>query len=204
MFAFFGVSRWKSSGWPLALGLVVSIYIHEMGHLGMRPREGIDADAPMFIPGMGGRSCSSNSRRPGSTDRREDRPRRPGLGAWRGNRSICDARSKGNENLARDCAAPRAWSQPVQPDSGLATGRLARDARGRTNGAMGARWLRRARPGHDRGSAFSSSSGQWPCGARCNRRSAQATAACSRLSPRSSSRWRSSREASVEFNAPAR
>jgi hypothetical protein len=48
MFAFFGV-YWSIYGWPLALGLVVSIYIHEMGHVAMLRRLGIGASAPMFI-----------------------------------------------------------------------------------------------------------------------------------------------------------
>jgi Zn-dependent protease len=52
MFAFFGV-YWSIYGWPLALGLVVSIYIHEMGHVAMLRRLGIAAGAPLFIPGMG-------------------------------------------------------------------------------------------------------------------------------------------------------
>jgi Zn-dependent protease len=52
MFAFFGV-YWTAYGWPLALGLVVSIYIHEMGHVAMLRRLGIDAGAPLFIPGLG-------------------------------------------------------------------------------------------------------------------------------------------------------
>jgi Zn-dependent protease len=52
MFAFFGV-YWSIYGWPLALGLVFSIYIHEMGHVAMLRRLGIDAGAPMFIPGVG-------------------------------------------------------------------------------------------------------------------------------------------------------
>jgi Zn-dependent protease len=52
MFAFFGV-YWSIHGWPLALGLVLSIYIHEMGHVAMLRRLGIDAGAPMFIPGVG-------------------------------------------------------------------------------------------------------------------------------------------------------
>ena len=52
MFAFFGV-YWGIYGWPLALGLVVSIYIHEMGHVAMLKRLGIEASAPMFIPGVG-------------------------------------------------------------------------------------------------------------------------------------------------------
>jgi hypothetical protein len=52
MFAFFGV-YWNLYGWPLALGLVISIYIHEMGHVAMLRRLGIRAGAPLFIPGLG-------------------------------------------------------------------------------------------------------------------------------------------------------
>jgi Zn-dependent protease len=52
MFAFFGV-YWSIYGWPLALGLVLSIYVHEMGHVAMLRRLGIAAGAPLFIPGMG-------------------------------------------------------------------------------------------------------------------------------------------------------
>jgi Zn-dependent protease len=52
MFAFFGV-YWSTYGWPLALGLVVSIYIHEMGHVSELKRLGIAAGAPLFIPGIG-------------------------------------------------------------------------------------------------------------------------------------------------------
>lgn len=52
MFAFFGV-YWSLYGWPLAAGLVVSIYIHEMGHVAMLRQLGIAAGAPLFIPGVG-------------------------------------------------------------------------------------------------------------------------------------------------------
>ena len=52
MFAFFGF-YWTQFGWPLAAGLVVSIYIHEMGHVHMLRRLGIAAGAPLFIPGLG-------------------------------------------------------------------------------------------------------------------------------------------------------
>jgi Zn-dependent protease len=52
MFAFFGV-YWSVYGWPLALGLVVAIYVHEMGHVAMLRRLGIAAGAPLFIPGFG-------------------------------------------------------------------------------------------------------------------------------------------------------
>jgi Zn-dependent protease len=39
-------------GW-FALGFVVAIYIHEMGHVAALSRRGIAASAPMFIPGLG-------------------------------------------------------------------------------------------------------------------------------------------------------
>jgi Zn-dependent protease len=40
-------------GWPLALGLVLSIYIHEMGHVAALLRYGVKATAPLFLPGIG-------------------------------------------------------------------------------------------------------------------------------------------------------
>ena len=40
-------------GWPLAMGLVLSIYVHEMGHVAALHRHGIKASSPMFIPGLG-------------------------------------------------------------------------------------------------------------------------------------------------------
>jgi len=52
MLAFLGV-YWAAFGWRLAVGLVVSIYIHEMGHVAELRRFGIAASAPMFIPGFG-------------------------------------------------------------------------------------------------------------------------------------------------------
>jgi len=48
----FGV-YWTVFGWPLALGLVLSIYIHEMGHVFALARYGVKTTAPMFIPGLG-------------------------------------------------------------------------------------------------------------------------------------------------------
>lgn len=44
---------WTLWGWPFAVGLVVTTYIHEMGHVAALRRYGIKADAPMFIPGLG-------------------------------------------------------------------------------------------------------------------------------------------------------
>jgi Zn-dependent protease len=44
---------WIAFGWKFALGLVLSIYVHEMGHVAMLLRYGMKASAPMFIPGLG-------------------------------------------------------------------------------------------------------------------------------------------------------
>lgn len=52
MLAFVGVyiQVW---GWKFALGFVLGIYIHEMGHVAALRRYGLAATAPMFIPGIG-------------------------------------------------------------------------------------------------------------------------------------------------------
>ena len=52
MFGFIAV-YWSIHGWPLAAGMAGSIYVHEMGHVAMLRRLGIQAGAPLFIPGVG-------------------------------------------------------------------------------------------------------------------------------------------------------
>lgn len=52
MFGFIAV-YWSIHGWPLAVGIAASIYVHEMGHVAMLRRLGIQAGAPLFIPGVG-------------------------------------------------------------------------------------------------------------------------------------------------------
>ena len=52
MMAFFAV-YWTMFGWKFALGFVVSIYIHEMGHVIALRKYGIAASSPMFIPFVG-------------------------------------------------------------------------------------------------------------------------------------------------------
>lgn len=44
---------WAAWGWKFALGLIGSIYVHEMGHVAALNRYGIKASAPMFVPGVG-------------------------------------------------------------------------------------------------------------------------------------------------------
>lgn len=52
MFAAVGV-YWTMWGLWFAVGVVLSIYIHEMGHVAALKRFGIQATAPMFVPGFG-------------------------------------------------------------------------------------------------------------------------------------------------------
>jgi Zn-dependent protease len=40
-------------GWKFALGFVVLLFVHEMGHVIALRREGVQASAPLFIPFMG-------------------------------------------------------------------------------------------------------------------------------------------------------
>jgi Zn-dependent protease len=44
---------WTVFGWLFALGLVLSIYVHEIGHVAALRQLGIRASAPMFVPGFG-------------------------------------------------------------------------------------------------------------------------------------------------------
>jgi Zn-dependent protease len=40
-------------GWPFAVGLVLTIFVHEMGHVYAAWRLGVPVSAPVFIPGFG-------------------------------------------------------------------------------------------------------------------------------------------------------
>jgi Zn-dependent protease len=44
---------WSLWGWQFAICFLLSIYIHEMGHVAALHRYGIPASAPTFIPGLG-------------------------------------------------------------------------------------------------------------------------------------------------------
>jgi Zn-dependent protease len=44
---------WAIWGWEFALCFLLSIYVHEMGHVAALNSYGIPASAPMFIPGFG-------------------------------------------------------------------------------------------------------------------------------------------------------
>lgn len=40
-------------GWPFAIGFVLLLFVHEMGHVIQLRREGVEASAPIFIPFVG-------------------------------------------------------------------------------------------------------------------------------------------------------
>lgn len=44
---------WSWYGWQFAVGFILGIYVHEMGHVSALHRFGLRASAPMFIPGFG-------------------------------------------------------------------------------------------------------------------------------------------------------
>jgi Zn-dependent protease len=44
---------WAAWGWRFALGVILTMYVHEMGHVASLRRYGIAASAPMFVPGLG-------------------------------------------------------------------------------------------------------------------------------------------------------
>jgi len=44
---------WAAWGWKFGLGVILSIYVHEMGHVAELRKFGIRATAPMFLPGLG-------------------------------------------------------------------------------------------------------------------------------------------------------
>jgi len=52
MFLSLGV-YWTAFGGWFALGLVLSMYVHEMGHVACLMRYGIRASTPLFVPGLG-------------------------------------------------------------------------------------------------------------------------------------------------------
>ena len=53
MFLSFGTYWALYGGWMLGLGIVLSIYVHEMGHVWALRQLGIKASAPTFIPLLG-------------------------------------------------------------------------------------------------------------------------------------------------------
>ena len=145
MFLSIGV-YWAAFGWPFAVGLMLSLYVHEMGHVAALRRLGIPASLPMFLPGLGAvvrlrqppATRSEDARigagGPALGDRRRDRRLRSSIWAAAG-RSPPPSRARG------------AWVNlfnllPVwQLDGGRAFHALSRPQRIAAALVMGALWL---------------------------------------------------------------
>ena len=85
MLAALGV-YWTIWGWKFALGFVLSIYIHEMGHVAAMRRFGLAADGADVHPRL--RRVDPHEAAPGDgAGRGADRPRRADLGPRRGGRA---------------------------------------------------------------------------------------------------------------------
>lgn len=52
MFVSIAAYAW-AFGWPFAVGFVLLLFVHEMGHVIQLRREGVEASAPIFIPFLG-------------------------------------------------------------------------------------------------------------------------------------------------------
>jgi len=52
LLVYFGL-YWALFGWKFALGFILSLFIHEMGHYITVKRMGLRADMPVFLPGLG-------------------------------------------------------------------------------------------------------------------------------------------------------
>ena len=114
-------------GWKFAVGFVLLIFVHEMGHVLQLRREGIEASAPMFIPFFGAviwaKSLGNNAlaeARVGLAG--------PVLGGLGSAALIPVAHATGNDLFTR-ARVHRVLPQPVQHAPGRAARRRPRDGR---------------------------------------------------------------------------
>ena len=86
-------------GWQFAVGFVLLLFVHEMGHVIQLRREGVPASAPMFIPFLG--AVVGMKRLPDDAARRGARgPRRARSSA----RSAASSRSPSTPPPATTCS----------------------------------------------------------------------------------------------------
>ncbi len=120
-------------GWWFAVGFVVLLFVHEMGHVIQLRREGIKASAPMFIPFLGAvvdarsRSATMRSPRRASDSPARSSARSAPACAWRSPR-------RHRQRSAARTRLHRLLPQPVQPAAGGARS---------TAGVRWPRWRRR-------------------------------------------------------------
>ena len=99
-------------GWKFAVGFVLLILVHEMGHVIQLRREGIKASAPMFIPFMGAVIWAKSL---GTTRwRRQGRARGAGAGKP-GRRGADPGGERDGERSVHRARVHRLLPQPLQP-----------------------------------------------------------------------------------------
>ena len=124
-------------GWQFALGLVLSIYVHEMGHVVALRRYGFNATAPMFIPGSGRADPPQAAPRQRARGRaRSAWPARSA--AWRGAGVLRAVAADGPRQLRRHRAGRR-LGEPLQSPARLPAGRGRGCARCRAGPALARR-----------------------------------------------------------------
>ena len=109
------------SGWTFAVGFVVLILVHEMGHVIQLRREGIKASAPMFIPFLGA-VISARSLGENATAEARVGLAGPILGSIGAAACIADLAADRQRHLA-GAGVHRLLPEPVQPAAGRAARR---------------------------------------------------------------------------------
>jgi hypothetical protein len=114
-------------GWRFALGFVVLLFIHEMGHVLQLRREGIQASAPMFIPFLGAVISAKSLGRDAAAEARVGLAG-PDPGDGRRGR-VHPARRRHGQRALHRAGLHRVLPEPLQPPADHAPGRRARDGR---------------------------------------------------------------------------
>ena len=111
-------------GWKFALGFVVLLFVHEMGHVIQLRREGIAASAPVFIPFLGAAVWAKSL---GDNALAEARVGLAGpmLGTL-GAAALHPARARHRRRLLEGAGLHRLLPEPLQPAAGRAARRRPR------------------------------------------------------------------------------
>ena len=126
-------------GWRFAVGFVLLLFVHEMGHVIQLRREGIKASAPMFIPFLGAVIWAKSL---GGNALAEARVGLAGPGARQPRRGGADPGGRRDRQRPLPGArVHRLLPQPLQPAAGRAARRRPRDG-----GAVAVDVVRRASP----------------------------------------------------------
>ena len=109
-------------GWAFAVGFVLLLLLHELGHVIQLRREGVEASAPMFIPFLGAvisaKSLGGNAAAARSSARSPPWSRSPSgsrPAATSGGRSPTSASSSTSSTCCRCCRSTAAGRWPRSP-----------------------------------------------------------------------------------------